>query len=157
MGGSCDPTEWSSVMTDPSEQAPIVVGVDGSESAQDALDWAAAEASAMHRPLRIVHGFIWPLMHVAVGPPSVGPADGGLQAEAERLLADAESRAKSAAPDVDVTCELVVGAPTPALLGQARDAELLVVGSRGLGGFGFGQPIGAGARPVSRGGGPTPR
>lgn len=122
-------------MTDPSEQAPIVVGVDGSESAQDALDWAAAEASAMHRPLRIVHGFIWPLMHVAVGPPSVGPADGGLQAEAERLLADAESRAKSAAPDVDVTCELVVGAPTPALLGQARDAELLVVGSRGLGGF----------------------
>ena len=122
-------------MTDHDEQAPIVVGVDGSTSAQDALDWAAAEASAMHRPLRIVHGFIWPLMRVPLGPSSIGPPDGGLRAVAERVLADAETRAQSVAPDVKVTSELVVGAATPALLGQAHDAELLVVGSRGLGGF----------------------
>lgn len=122
-------------MTDPGEQAPIVVGVDGSESAQDALDWAAAEASTMLRPLHIVHGFIWPLMNVDVGPSSIGPADGGLQAQAERLLADAETRTKTAAPDVNVTCELVVGDAIPALLRQAHDAELLVVGSLGLGGF----------------------
>ena len=122
-------------MTDQGEQAPIVVGVDGSESAQEALDWAAAEASAMHRPLRIVHGFIWPLMRVPLGAASAGPEDGGFQAVADRVLADAESRARSVAPDVKVTSELVVAAAAPALLRQAHDAELVVVGSRGLGGF----------------------
>lgn len=122
-------------MTDLTEQAPIVVGVDGSPSAKEALDWAAAEAAALHRPLRIVHGFIWPLMRVPLGPADVGPADGGFQAAAERVLADAETRAGSAAPEVKVTTELVVGAAAPALLRQAEDAELVVVGSRGLGGF----------------------
>lgn len=122
-------------MTDSGEQAPIVVGVDGSPSAQDALDWAAAEASTRDRPLRIVHGFIWPLMHVAVGPSPIGPDDGGFRAQAERLLADAVARAMAAAPGIKVTSELEVGAGPAALLRQARDAELLVVGSRGMGGF----------------------
>lgn len=38
-----------------SERGPVVVGVDGSGSALDALDWAAAEAATRHRPLRVVH------------------------------------------------------------------------------------------------------
>lgn len=117
------------------DHAAIVVGVDGSPSGQDALDWAAAEASTMQRPLRLVHGFIWPLMGVHLGPSPVGPPDGGLQAAAERVLADAETRARSSAPEVKITTELVVGAAAQALLEQARDAELVVVGSRGLGGF----------------------
>jgi nucleotide-binding universal stress UspA family protein len=117
------------------DQSPIVVGVDGSPSADDALEWAAAEASVMHRPLHIVHGFIWPLMRVPLGPSEFGPADGGLRASAERLLVAAETRAQLAAPDINVTSELVVGDAAPALLRCARGAELLVVGSRGLGGF----------------------
>ncbi len=117
------------------DHAAIVVGVDGSRSGQDALDWAAAEASTMQRPLRLVHGFIWPLMGVHLGPSPVGPADGGLQAAAERVLVDAETRARLRAPEVKITTELVVGAAGQALLAQANDAEMVVVGSRGLGGF----------------------
>lgn len=122
-------------MTDQGGQAPIVVGVDGSESAQDALDWAAAEAAALHRRLVIVHGVIWPLMSVPLDPSSIGAADRRLQAAADRILSDAEARAQSVAPDVKVTTELVVAAAEPALLRKARHAALLVVGSRGLGGF----------------------
>lgn len=122
-------------MTQRNEHAPIVVGVDASTSAQEALDWAAAEASNRHRPLHIVHGFIWPLMAVPLGPADRGPPDGGFQNAAERLLAEAEMRARATAPDVKVTTELSVGAATQALLEQAQNAELVVVGSRGLGGF----------------------
>lgn len=122
-------------MTDSEERAPVVVGVDGSESAQEALDWATTEALTRDRPLRIVHGFIWPVMNVPLGPSPVGPDDGELQAAAERLLADAVARAMAAAPGIEVTFELEVGAGPAALLRQARDAELLVVGSRGMGGF----------------------
>jgi nucleotide-binding universal stress UspA family protein len=121
-------------MRDRCEQDPIVVGVDGSASAWDALDWSAAEASAMHRPLRIVHSFR-SLMQVPFGPSGLGPADGGVHAVAERVLIHAEARAQSAAPDVKVTCELVDGTATSALLHRALDAELVAVGSRGLGGF----------------------
>lgn len=122
-------------MADLNEHGPIVVGVDGSPSADEALEWAAAEAAASERPLHIVHGFIWPLMHVPLGPAEFGPADGGFQAAAERVLADAETLARSAATQIKVTTELVVGAADPVLLRQAEDAQLVVVGSCGLGGF----------------------
>lgn len=122
-------------MTQGDAQAPIVVGVDGSSPAQEALEWAAAEAAVRRRPLRIVHGFIWPLMRVPLGPPAGGPSDGGLQAAAERVLIDAETHARSMASDIEVTSKLVTGAPAPALLDQAQGAELVVLGSRGLGGF----------------------
>lgn len=122
-------------MTIHGEGAPIVVGVDGSAYAYDALDWAAAMASAMHRPLRLVHACTWPMMRVSLGRTHIGPADNELEAAAERVLADAETRAQSVAPHVKVTSELVVGAAAATLLRQANDAELLVLGSRGLGGF----------------------
>lgn len=128
-------TEASRMTDEVQPMAPIVVGVDGSPEAQDALKWAANEASSMHRPLCIVHGFIWPLMGVALGPPAGGPSEAGFQAEAERVLADAEQHARSTAPHIEVTSQLVTGAPTQVLLDQARDAELVVLGHRGLGGF----------------------
>lgn len=110
--------------------APVIVGVDGSPSALSAVDWAATEASAMGRPLHIVHG-----LGVTLGPTLGGPGDSGVEAAAERLLTQAENRARATTRDVKITSELVVAAPAPALLGQAQEAELLVVGSRGLGGF----------------------
>ena len=132
-------------MTDQGGQAPIVVGVDGSESAQDALDWAAAEAAALHRRLVIVHGFIWPLMSVPLDPSSIGAADRRLQAAADRILSDAEARAQSVAPDVKVTTELVVAAAEPALLvkpGTPRSwwwVAAVSAGSRPAGGVGGGR------------------
>lgn len=118
------------------DDTAIVVGVDGSPHGQEALDWAAAEAAAMQRSLHIVHGFIWPLIGgVPLGPSPVGPPDGGLQVEAERVLVDADTRARERAPEIKVTTELVIGSAEQALLGQTHDAELVVVGNRGMGGF----------------------
>jgi hypothetical protein len=104
--GAADRTGRSSGMADQGEQSPIVDGVDGSSCADDALDWAAVEASVVHRPLRIVHGFIWPLMRVPLDPSKFGPADGGLQAAARRTAAQtcprrrrAHRRQKTSQPD----------------------------------------------------------
>ena len=44
------------------DRRPVLVGVDGSVSAQGALAWAAAEASFRQCPLRIVHAFTWPMI-----------------------------------------------------------------------------------------------
>jgi nucleotide-binding universal stress UspA family protein len=116
-------------------QPPIVVGFDGSPSAQDALEWAAAEATAMGRPLHIVHAFTWPMIGSSCGELAVGSADAGFLAAAERLLAEAETRARSLAPTIKITIQLIAAPAVSAMLRQAEDAELVVVGSRGLGGF----------------------
>ncbi|PNG22509.1 hypothetical protein C1J00_09090 [Streptomyces cahuitamycinicus] len=53
----------------------------------------------------------------------------------ERLLAEAEKRARTVAPDVEVSRAVVTGEPLTVLEAQSRAAELVVVGSRGLGSF----------------------
>lgn len=116
--------------------AAVVVGVDGSAGSLSAVRAAAAEAVERGRPLRIVHAFIWPSLGVATGPPVNEPADLGLRAFAERVLAEAVDEAEKAAPGVHPTAALVDGAAAPVLLGESRDAVLLVIGDRGLGGFG---------------------
>ncbi|BCJ75489.1 universal stress protein [Catellatospora sp. IY07-71] len=114
---------------------PVVVGVDGSDSSLAAVRFATREAAWRQLPLRIVHAFIWPLMHVKMGPSEAGPQEGGLRHDAERTLATAAAVAREADPSVSVLTDLVTGAPSPVLLRAARDAELLVIGDRGLGGF----------------------
>jgi nucleotide-binding universal stress UspA family protein len=114
---------------------PVVVGVDGSASSLAAVRVATREAAWRQLPLRIVHAFIWPLMHVKMGPSEAGPHEGGLRHDAERTLAEAAAAARAADPAVSVLTDLITGAPSPVLLRAARDAELLVIGDRGLGGF----------------------
>ncbi|KKK05145.1 universal stress protein [Micromonospora sp. HK10] len=114
---------------------PVVVGVDGSTIALDAVRSAAREAAQRQLPLRIVHAFIWPLMNVPLGPHPGGPATGGLRNQAERYVADAVAEAARVAPDLPVTGAVVDGAPVPVLLDEARRGALLVLGNRGLGGF----------------------
>ncbi|GIJ79359.1 Nucleotide-binding universal stress protein, UspA family [Micromonospora phaseoli] len=115
--------------------APVVVGVDGSEIALHAVRAAAREAAYRHRPLRIVHAFIWPLMGVPLGPAPGAPAEGGLRNQAERCVTEAVAEAGKVAPEVPVTGVVVDGAATAVLLAEARDAALIVLGNRGLGGF----------------------
>lgn len=86
-------------------------------------------------PLRVVHAFIWPLLHVPLGPSPAGPPEGGLRQEAERMVADAIAYAQEIAPYVPVSGDVVEGQPSVVLLGESREAPLLVVGDRGLGGF----------------------
>ncbi|MFC7546683.1 universal stress protein [Plantactinospora sp. GCM10030261] len=115
--------------------AAVVVGVDGSPDSRRAIELAAAEARRRRRPLRVVHAFVWPTMHVDVRPPPAGPEEGGLRHQAERIVADALAEARRAAPDVPVDGEIVDGQPAAVLIKESCDACLVVIGDRGLGGF----------------------
>lgn len=119
----------------PSAAAPIVVGVDGSQSGLDAVRVAVQMGSERHRPVRVVHAFIWPLMHVPLGPAVSAPAEGGLRHDAERIVGTAVDLAHLVNPNVETVGAVVEGAASPVLLHEARDAALVVVGDRGLGGF----------------------
>lgn len=118
-----------------SEARPVLVGVDGSESSQTAVDLGVREAQLHGRPVRLVHAFVWPLLGVYVGPSPAGPPGGGLAADADRVLASALARAAKADPELPVTGEVVTGQPVPVLLAEAQRAALVVLGDRGLGGF----------------------
>ncbi|MEV6979065.1 universal stress protein [Kitasatospora sp. NPDC093806] len=115
---------------------PVLVGVDGSEASLAAVDVAVREARLRGCGLRIVHAFIWPLMHVSLGPAKHGPAEGGLRQQAEEVLAVARDRARALDPRLEVYTELVTGEPLSVLARRSRESCLAVVGSRGLGRFG---------------------
>jgi nucleotide-binding universal stress UspA family protein len=115
--------------------AAIVVGVDGSPHSLGALDWAAREALVRQRPLRIVHAFTWPVPNALLGLPAAAQPDVGLRHAAERLLSAAADRARGAAPTMDISTDLPADVPAAALIAASRDAGLVVVGHRGLGGF----------------------
>ncbi|MDG4797671.1 universal stress protein [Micromonospora sp. WMMD1082] len=121
--------------------AAVVVGVDGSGSSLAApslaaLRLAATEAAGRHRPLRVVHAFIWPLLRSPVRPATEGAAGGGLRRQAEGLVAAAVDEAGATAPGLRVTGEIVDGEATAVLLAQAPTATMIVLGDRGLGGVG---------------------
>ncbi|MFB7469817.1 universal stress protein [Kitasatospora sp. NPDC056184] len=103
---------------------PVTVGVDTSEASLLAADWAAREALVRDRPLRALHA-LPRLPHPAPGPPSDG---GGLLHEVRHVLTGRH-------PAVRLHTEEVQDVATSALGAAAEDAELLVVGARGDGGF----------------------
>ncbi|MEH1058794.1 universal stress protein [Micromonospora sp. CPCC 206171] len=108
---------------------PVVVGVDGSESARVALGFAVESAGQRSVPLRVVRVF---------APPARRPSDQDEQAAvAEERAAVEESLApwRHTFPDVDVDIEVAPGNPAAALVEASRVAQLVVVGSRGLGGL----------------------
>jgi nucleotide-binding universal stress UspA family protein len=74
-------------------------------------------------------------MHVPLGPSPLGPAEGGLRNLIGRMMAEAVERARTVAPEVEVTHAVVTGEPLAVLEAQSRTAVLIVVGSRGLRGF----------------------
>jgi nucleotide-binding universal stress UspA family protein len=112
--------------------APVVVGVDGTESARRAVRLGAAEARLRRCPLRLVHALIWPVLRVAPGTPRDGPRDGGLRRRADAVLGAAMSEATEAAPGISVSGGVVDGLPAAVLLRESRTAALIVVGHRGL-------------------------
>ncbi|WP_282701054.1 universal stress protein [Streptomyces sp. CC219B] len=113
----------------------VVVGVDGSASGLAAVEVAAREARLREAELRVVHAFLWPAMHPPPASSPLGPPEGGVRSMVERLLAEAAERARSVAPEVEVSCAVVTGEPLTVLEAQSHAAELVVVGSRGMGGF----------------------
>ncbi|MEU4607335.1 universal stress protein [Kribbella sp. NPDC023972] len=113
----------------------VLVGVDGSVSAQGALAWAAAEAASRHCALRIIHAFSWPMLGNPLDLTYVGDTDLGLESAAEWVLTEAQMHAREVAPNIRVSAGLFVGPAAPTLLNEAQNADLVVVGSRGVGGF----------------------
>jgi nucleotide-binding universal stress UspA family protein len=111
----------------------VTVGVDGSECALRAVRWGAAEAARRGAPLRLVTAFGW-LPERPVDRPSFRlEYREMLRGRAEAHLAIAKTAAEGAARQVEVDGELVVGSPYAVLGAEARNAQLLVVGSRGRG------------------------
>lgn len=121
-------------MIDAAAPGSVVCGVDGSPSSLEAVSWAASEAHRRDAPLVIVHAWQFPLYHVPLDSPVVTPQDGGLERAAEKVVSDAEDRARAIAGDIDVTGRLISGGAAGAVLAVAERAALVVLGSRGLGG-----------------------
>lgn len=132
----------SGSVTGLSSVGPIVVGVDGSDGAARALRWALDEARLRGVQLRVIHAWFVPLILSAPSdetfgiPPPAGSLEevrSALAREAEKVLA--ASLRGTGSDDVQVVGEAVEGKPAHVLIDAAADADLLVVGSRGLGGF----------------------
>lgn len=112
----------------------IVVGVDGSPSAQRALRWAADQARAQNRDLTLLHAYsvadsVW-LSQARVDYAEVGAA---MRDEARAVLKLAREDVETRGLGVTVHEVLVAGDPREALVDLSRDAALVVVGSRGRG------------------------
>jgi nucleotide-binding universal stress UspA family protein len=102
----------------------IVVGVDHSAGAKEALRFALEEATLRRATLRAVHAW--------------QSAYDELHEFRDAAAADLDSTLRDAIPDtagVEVERRVVEGAPAAVLVEESRGADLLVVGSRGLGGF----------------------
>ena len=113
----------------------IVVGVDGSENALDALRWAAEEARFRGCPLKVVGTFSTPIMSTGYEVAAPDPSD--LRAASGTMLDAAIDtvRLEGGLDGVDVTSEVLEGHAGERLIALSADADLLVVGSRGHGGF----------------------
>ncbi|MGC0405708.1 nucleotide-binding universal stress UspA family protein [Streptomyces sp. SAI-126] len=108
---------------------PITAGIDGSAAGFAAATWAAREAELRRTPLHLV----------AAWPAPEGTAPGTPEAKARRRWAScsldlARDRLRSRHPRLDLQVRLLDSPPLEALLGAGAQAELLVLGSRGLGG-----------------------
>ncbi|WP_329267810.1 universal stress protein [Streptomyces sp. NBC_01451] len=110
--------------------APVIVGVDGSAESLAAAEWAAGEAGRRGRALRLVHVRNWTPRSAE------GERTGAVQRHLGRqVLRRAEERVREACPGVRIHDEQQEGPATQALLRAAEQADVLVLGSRGLSGL----------------------
>ncbi|WP_327425486.1 universal stress protein (plasmid) [Streptomyces sp. NBC_01527] len=118
------------------ETGRIVVGVDGSDSSKQALRWAVRQAQLTGGVVEAVTAWDFPQFHGALGwlPPSSSD-EAAVEGRARRELAEAIEETVGSQPPVEVRTEVRYGTAAGVLLDAARGASMLVVGSRGLGGF----------------------
>ncbi|MFF5175804.1 universal stress protein [Micromonospora sp. NPDC000089] len=112
-------------------RGPIVAGFDGSDPSRVALGFAVQRAAQRDVPLRVVRVF---------EPPDARrrPADHDAEAAGDQLRTEVDealARWRETFPDVPVTVDVRPGAPAAALVEASRQAQLVVVGSRGRGGL----------------------
>ncbi|MFG1843619.1 universal stress protein [Micromonospora sp. NPDC049175] len=118
--------------------AEILVGYDGSTDASTALEWALEEARHSGQPVRLAYVFEWLTVAGWVGPgvaPGVWP-DETARRQVEDLVRKAAAEAAAAHPGLTITGEVYDGPPALVLQERSAEAGMLVLGSRGHGGFG---------------------
>ncbi|HTR94179.1 MAG TPA: universal stress protein [Trebonia sp.] len=115
----------------------IIVGIDGSVHSRRALQWALNEASIRHTPLTVLT-----VSQAVAGYSGSAVSYPGDQERAEKARDAAQEETDSVLETIDtasrppsVTVQAVSGLPSEALLEAAAGADMLVVGSRGAGGF----------------------
>ena len=109
----------------------ITVGVDGSKNAHAALEWAVAEATLREADLQIVNS--WQLPAVSVGM-AFGEYFEACQARSRALVAEASGWARERL-HTTVSEVSEQGSPVELLAREAQNSTMVVVGSRGHGGF----------------------
>jgi nucleotide-binding universal stress UspA family protein len=119
-----------------SEMSGILVGIDGSNHSERALEWAIKEAALRHAPLRVL------AVHTVLkGWTGEGEAFPGDAEETARIRGAAQEATDKVMAGIggtrpeSVTVEAVAGIPAEALVRAAAGADLIVLGSRGAGGF----------------------
>ena len=114
----------------------IIVGVDGSAHSQQALEWALQESVLRHAPLTVltVHqavvGYYGGIANYTDSPARTEAARQAAQTETDKALAGLEGPHPES-----VTVTAVHGFPVEELIKAAGDADMIVLGSRGAGGF----------------------
>ncbi|MEU5145663.1 universal stress protein [Streptomyces yangpuensis] len=104
----------------------LVVGVDGSPESRAAAAWAAEEAVRRDLHVHVVHAWLWQPLAVPV------VQDRSVEARrAQEILDDTRAELTRRHPRLSLTAEVVPDVPVPALLRAAKDAEMLVLGTRG--------------------------
>jgi nucleotide-binding universal stress UspA family protein len=114
----------------------IIAGTDGSGHSQRALEWAVREAAARHLPLVVIAVYqaavgAWGSAVACLDDPVLAEH---AQKEAQAQVDEALAGSYGSQP-VSVAVRAVGGNPADVLLRAAEDADMIVVGSRGAGGF----------------------
>jgi nucleotide-binding universal stress UspA family protein len=121
--------------TNSRQEARVVVGVDGSPGSLHALSWAAREARARDATLEVVAAWTYPtpvlLIPVAPDPPTVK----SLRTEARGMIDRALEKVAEDVAGLDIEPRVLEGNAPQVLLERGKEADVLVVGSRGFGGF----------------------
>jgi nucleotide-binding universal stress UspA family protein len=94
------------------------------------VQWAAVQAALRNRPLHLVHCSVWPEL---TDDPRVEGSE--LDRSAQVTVEEGVAHAEHAAPGVEVRTSLLIGWPSVHLPKISVGEEMLVVGSRGIGGF----------------------
>ena len=117
-------------------RAPVVVGVDGSEVSSSAIAYAYEQASSRGVGLTVVHA--WWLDNIEdAAAAAIWTVDWqNFAREEQALVAESLAGWEEKFPDVPVRRHSVRGLPVEALIRQSKNACLVVVGTRGRGGFG---------------------
>jgi nucleotide-binding universal stress UspA family protein len=116
----------------------ILVGYDGSADATVALNWALDEAGRSGRPVRLAYVFEWLTVAGWIGPgvaPGIWP-DETARRKVEELVRKVAADAAAERPGLTVHGEVFDGPPALVLQERSAEAGMLVLGSRGHGGFG---------------------